>query len=223
MLLAHELMRDYHKNKDGCCALKVDLQKAYDSVSWDFLEEVMLPFRFPFHFIKLVMAGVRTCMFSIMINGQLEGFFPGKHGLRQGDPISPLLFVMCMEYSSRILGKLYVNGFTFHKNCQELKLSHLCFADDLFLFTNGDVQSVKIIKAALKHFKEVSGLQPNSQKCSVFFNGIEGLVRDEILNILQFSEGSLTVKYLGLPLISSRLTKSHCQDLINRISARVVH
>lgn len=78
VLLAHELLQGYHRNKYGCCALKVDLQKTYDSVSWDFLEEVMLAFRFPAYFIQLVMNFVKSSMFSIIINGQMEGFFLGE-------------------------------------------------------------------------------------------------------------------------------------------------
>lgn len=181
ILLAHELLRGYHRDKDCCCALKVDIQKTYDSVSWDFLEEVLLAFRFPSHFIKLVMNAVRSSMFSIMVNGQLEGFFPGKQGLRQGDPISPLLFVLCMEYFTRVLNKNTGNGFIFHKNCAELKLSHLCFADDLFVFSNGDTASIGIIKAVIQHFQEVSGLKPNLQKSLIFFSLVLNAMSGNIL------------------------------------------
>lgn len=80
--MAHKLLKGYHKDKYGCCALKVDLQKAYDSVSSDFLEEVMLAFRFPSHFINLVMNYVKSCMLSIMINGQLEGFFSWEERIK---------------------------------------------------------------------------------------------------------------------------------------------
>lgn len=69
IMLAHELLTGYHKDKLGYCALKIDLQKAYDSISWDFLEEVLIAFRFPGYFIKLIMNSVRVSMFSIMING----------------------------------------------------------------------------------------------------------------------------------------------------------
>lgn len=152
ILLAHELMRRHHKDKYGCCALKVYLQKAYDSLSWDFLEEVLLAFRFPAHFINLVMASIKSCMFSIMINGQLKGFFPGKRGLRQEDPISPLLFVLCIEYLSKSLQKRTKEGFSYHKDCTEMKLTHLCFANDLFIFSNGYRRSIEIIKNDILHF-----------------------------------------------------------------------
>lgn len=98
----------------------------------------MIALRFLGHFITLVMGVVRSCMFSIIINGQLEGFFPGKKGLRQGDLISLLLFILCMDYLSRTLKKMTVDGFSFHRGCEVLKLSHLCFADNLMVFSNGD-------------------------------------------------------------------------------------
>lgn len=122
IMLAHELVRGYHSDKGCCCAIKVDFQKAYYSISWDFLEEVLIAFRFPQLFILLVMNAVKSSMFSIMINGQLEGYFQGKQGLRQGDPISPLLFVLCMEYFTMVLNKAATQGFIFHKHCTEMKL-----------------------------------------------------------------------------------------------------
>lgn len=83
ILLAHELVIEYHKDKDCCYAIKVDFHKVYDSISWDFLEKILIAFRFPPHFIMLLMNSVRySCMFPIMINGQLEGYFQGKQSLR---------------------------------------------------------------------------------------------------------------------------------------------
>lgn len=123
ILLAHELVRGYHRDKVDCCALKVDFHKAYDSIFWDFLEEVLLSFRFPAFFTKLVMNAVRSCMY-IMVNYQLEGYFSGRPGFST---------------------KATRCEFLFHKNCGEMGLSHLCFADELFIFSSGDVASVVII------------------------------------------------------------------------------
>lgn len=97
------------------CAVKVDLQKAYDTVQWDFIEE---GYQFPRKLITWLMVCIRTSMFSIVVNGEAEGYFPGKQGLRQVDPISPLLFVLSMEYFFCIRAS-QVN-FKFHTGCQFL-------------------------------------------------------------------------------------------------------
>lgn len=91
----------------------------------------------------------------------MEGYFPGRVGLRQGDPISPLFFVLCMEYLTRVLNKMTLNGFKFHRDWEDLKLNHLCFADDLFVFAKGDMNFIGRINKVMKHFQEVSGLMPN--------------------------------------------------------------
>ncbi|KAL0342564.1 UNVERIFIED_CONTAM: hypothetical protein Scaly_1919000 [Sesamum calycinum] len=101
ILLAQELFAGY--NRQGLpmrCALKVDLRKAYDTVEWDFLSAVLQLFGFPGTFIGWVEECVTTPMFSVCINGNPHGFFKGARGLRQGDPMSPFLFVLIMEMTS---------------------------------------------------------------------------------------------------------------------------
>lgn len=82
------------------------MRKAYDSVEWSFVEEMLHAMNFPQRFIKWNMACITTTQNSIAINGGLHGSIAGKRGLRQGDPILPLLFVICMEYLTRILNKV---------------------------------------------------------------------------------------------------------------------
>lgn len=121
----------------------MDIKKAYDSINWNFLEEMMYALKFPQKLIQLVIVCVRTPSFSLAINGGVEGFFQGRKGLRQGDPMLPLLFVICMDYLSRILKQIGENRkFKFHHKCKSLKLNHLVFADDLILFCKGDKDSI---------------------------------------------------------------------------------
>ncbi|KAL9691441.1 hypothetical protein QQ045_011865 [Rhodiola kirilowii] len=126
------------KNKNERVAWKVDLRKAYDTVNWQFLEFMMRYLRFPEKFISWVMMRVSSAHFSVSINGELQGYFEGKRGLRQGDPLSSFLFTLVMEGLSKMLNGLSVkDGLYFHPKCHRIKLSHLCFADDLFLLYNG--------------------------------------------------------------------------------------
>ena len=113
------------------------------------------------------------------------------------------------------------NKFLFIQKKKKIKLSHLCFADDLFLFSKGNVDSVQITMDELAKFKAFSGMKVNKQKSAVFLAGIEDSVRATILGMTGFSLGSLRMKYLGVPLISSKLSHSDCQPLLDKIMARI--
>ncbi|KAK4382056.1 putative mitochondrial protein [Sesamum angolense] len=136
-LIPKEIFSGY--NRQGLpmrCALKVDLRKAYDTVEWDFLSAVLHLFGFPDIFIGWIEKCVTTPMFSVCINGNPHGFFKGSRGLRQGDPMSPFLFVLIMEVLQLMLQQLIDQneGFSFHWRCKEIGLFQLCFADDLLFF-----------------------------------------------------------------------------------------
>lgn len=92
ILLMQELVKNYHRQQGSPrCAIKMDLIKACDSVDWDYVFSAMRTMEFPNRFIQWVQAWICSPMFSVVINGELEGFFPGKRRLRQGDPLSCLL------------------------------------------------------------------------------------------------------------------------------------
>lgn len=98
ILLAHELVHNYHRPcVSAKSAIKIDLFKAFDSLSWDFILNLLEAVDFPACFIKWLRGCLTSTWFSVSVNGTLAGYFQGKKGVRQGDPLSPYIFVMTME------------------------------------------------------------------------------------------------------------------------------
>ncbi|GKB79744.1 RNA-directed DNA polymerase, eukaryota, reverse transcriptase zinc-binding domain protein, partial [Tanacetum coccineum] len=225
ILLTQELLKGYNrKNGPKRCALKIDLQKAYDTVSWSFLESILGRFGFPEKMVKWIMTCITSSAFSICVNGQAYGYFKGARGLRQGDPISPYLFTLVMEVPNLIISKnIKSDGrFMYHKGCKDLQLTHLCFADDLMIFCNGDLHSISVIKESLKEFSNYSGLHPNMNKSTIFFGGnVMEPLKGEILKAIPFSIGKLPMKYLKVPLLAKCLGISDCKQLVDKVKDRI--
>ena len=112
-------------------------------------------------------------------------------------------------------------NFEFHPKCEGIKLTHVSFEDDIFIFAGGTTSSVRVIMDELNRFANFSGLQVNKQKSAIFLAGISDAIRNEMLNITGFSLGRLPMKYLGVPLLSTRLSHNDCQPLIDKIMVRI--
>lgn len=141
LLLATELVKDYHKDTiSGRCAIKIDISKAFDSVQWSFLKNVLLALDFPPEFVHWVMLCVTTASFSVQVNGELAGYFQSSRGLRQGCSLSPYLFVISMDVLSKMLDQATeAKQIGYHPRCKSIGLSHLSFADDLMILSDGKV------------------------------------------------------------------------------------
>ncbi|GKD09233.1 RNA-directed DNA polymerase, eukaryota, reverse transcriptase zinc-binding domain protein, partial [Tanacetum coccineum] len=143
ILLTQELLKGYNCiNGPKRCAFKIDIQKAYDTVSWEFLKDIMGRFGFPSKMIGWIMTCISTPKFTICVNGERYGYFKGRRGLRQGDSISPYIFTMVMEMLNLIVKNEIRknNTFKYHFGCRQLKITHLCFADDLIICLNEDAK-----------------------------------------------------------------------------------
>ncbi|GKA60190.1 putative RNA-directed DNA polymerase, eukaryota, reverse transcriptase zinc-binding domain protein, partial [Tanacetum coccineum] len=224
ILLTQELMRNYHRRRGPPrCAFKVDIQKAYDTVDWKFLETILVGFGFHPKMVQWIMVCVSGASYSISVNGNVHGLFKGKHGLRQGDPLSPYLFTLVMEILTLLLQRKVRNSdeFQYHHLCEQQRIINLCFADNLFLFARGHPSLVSVIMDALEEFKQVSGLVPSIPKSTAYFCNVPNAIKASILNSMPFAEGVLPVRYLGVPLISSRLLFRDCKILVEKLESRV--
>ncbi|XP_074283135.1 uncharacterized protein LOC141607680 [Silene latifolia] len=120
IFICQDLVRLYNrKNCSPRVMMKIDLKKAYDSIEWSFIEEMLIALNFPHKMVQWIMQCVTSTSFSLFLNGNQFGYFKGCRGIRQGDPMSPLLFTLCMEYLTRILDLVTSsNDFHFHPHLQ---------------------------------------------------------------------------------------------------------
>nr|GEY53873.1 hypothetical protein [Tanacetum cinerariifolium] len=164
ILITQELIYRYHRNRGlPRCAFKVDIQKAYDTVDWNFLGKIL------------------KCVRKVSLP----------------------------------------DSFCYHKHCEELQLINVCFANDLFIFSCGDVDSDRLIMEELDEFKDTSGLVLSIPKSTVYFCNVVNHVKNSILSIMPFLEGKFLVKYLGVPLISSRILNRDCKVLIEQVKNKI--
>ncbi|XP_074290552.1 putative mitochondrial protein AtMg01250 [Silene latifolia] len=172
--------------------------------------------------VKWILQCVTTTSFTLSLNGSNFGYFKGKRGLRQGDPMSPLLFTICLEYLTRILDVVTArHDYRFHPLYRALKLGHLAFADDLLLFCKGDVSSVKIPMRAFLTVSEASGLKVNQDKSNLYMNGVGSHVTAQISRMSGFQRGTLLFRYLGISISHKRLSNAECSKLVDKIVAKI--
>lgn len=154
ILLTQEIMKGYNrKNGPKRVALKIDIQKAYDTMNWEFLRKILLEFGFHIKMVEWIMQCVTTTTFTINVNGERIGYFKVARGLRQGDPMSPYLFTLIMEIFTLVL-KRKINRsreFHYHFGCKDMKLTHVCFATDLLVMCHGDLHQLVLLKRLLRN------------------------------------------------------------------------
>ncbi|XP_013624410.1 PREDICTED: uncharacterized protein LOC106330501 [Brassica oleracea var. oleracea] len=183
-------------------AVKTDVSKAYDRIEWKFLAEVMRKKGFCEKWIMLIMKCVTSVSFSVMVNGSSYGHMNGTRGLRQGDPLSPTLFILCADVLSSLIQQAERNN-----EIQPVRLSiggpsisHLLFADDSLFFLKADQTNSLRLLQIFKDYENVSGQMINLEKSSITFGTkVFQQTRDMIQNTLGIPNIGDGGKYLGLP------------------------
>lgn len=227
VLVAFELLH-YMKRRNsgsmGDVALKLDISKAYDRVSWDYLKKRMVAMGFTAKWIQWMMLCVTSVTYSISFQGSDIGPIVPKRGLRQGDPLSPYLFLLCVEgLSIALKDAANTNTISGCRICtQAPSITHLLFADDSFLFFRADTDETKAIKDILNRYELMSGQAVNYQKSAIFFSSnVRTDKQEEIKNILQVYNNIGNSKYLGLPSLVGKSKKSVFNYLKDKIWAKI--
>ena len=174
VLVAFEMMHsiDHRRKEKEAIMVVLDISKAYDRVKWAYLEAMMGRMGFNERWISLIMMCVCTVEYSILINGEVKGKIIPTRGLRQGDPISPYLFLLCVEGLSAMLKKEeregHLKGVAVSREAPQI--SHLFFVDNSVVFCKASVQECDRVIKVLEDYEGESGQKLNKGKTSLFFS-----------------------------------------------------
>ena len=180
------------------------IEKAYDHLNWNFLTQVMEKMGFGEKWLNWIRWCISTTTFSVLVNETSIDFFRSSRGLRQGDLLSPYLFVLGMEALSCLLSRAVEGAFLTGCKIEEdlgegLVVSHLLYADDTLLFCGADADQMVYLSSLLMWFEAISGLRINLNKSEIIPVGIIADM-DSLSSELGCKVGSLPSSHLGLPL-----------------------
>ncbi|XP_071729150.1 uncharacterized protein [Rutidosis leptorrhynchoides] len=207
-LVANEVVEDLKRNKKHGLIFKVDFEKAFDSLNWDYLFVVMKCMGFGNKWCKWISACLKSATISILINGSPTSEFNLKRGVRQGDPLSPFLFIIAAE-GLNILTKVAVErgmykGVEVGKD--KVVISHLQYADDTIFFGEWSRRNARNLMYLLECFELASGLKVNYNKSQLFGIGISNDNVEALASWCSCLGGRLSFMYLGIS-VGNRMKK----------------
>ncbi|KAK9058221.1 hypothetical protein SSX86_023061 [Deinandra increscens subsp. villosa] len=199
-LMLNEIVDWYRFKKKPLLLFKIDFAKAYDTVSWDYLDTMLHFMGFGDKWRSWVRACLSSTRASILINGSPSAEFNIGRGLRQGDPMAPFLFILVMEGLHVFIEDSVAAGLYKGIQIKNLNLSHLFYADDAIFIGQWSLENVSNIIEMLKIFHQVSGLSINFQKSSIFGIGVNTKELARFAKIVGCKSDCLPFSYLGLPV-----------------------
>eukprot|EP00253_Pinus_taeda_P002372 PITA_02372 len=199
LVVTQEVIHSLKVKKQKGMMIKLDLSKVYDRLNRNYLEKVLESFGFNRRWIEWIHSLISSPNFSILVNGTPSKIFNASRGIRQGDPLSPFLFILAAEGLGRFIKKeREANRIKCLKLWgNNLPLTHQQFVDDIMLFGEPTVKEVRHLKRILDLFAEASGLEINIDKSCVFIFNTEDRVKSHLIILLGFKRGELPTKYLG--------------------------
>jgi hypothetical protein len=223
VVILHEILHELRVKKLQGIILKLDSEKAYDKVRWNFMMEVLRKKNFPGKWVDWMKQIIEGGKVGININGEAGGFFHTHKGLRQGDPLSPLLFNLVSDALSTMLDNARtageIKGLMAH--LIEGGITHLQYADDIIIFLNLDEQSIIHTKFLLYCFENMSGLKINYQKSEVYVLGCSEGETAKVAQMFNCNVGQLPMKYLGVMVHNRHMTASELNYVAAKVEKRI--
>ncbi|CAN0857148.1 Putative ribonuclease H protein At1g65750 [Linum grandiflorum] len=223
-LLANELIDSRNLSGRPGLVIKLDIEKAFDHVNWNCLLQILGKMGFSEGWIRWIRACICSPSFSVLVNGESSGFFKSSRGLRQGDSLSPFLFILIMDVLSSIISVLkaanLIEGFFMKEAEREGEVTHLLYADDSILFCEASLPQVRGVLAALIIFQAITGLKVNLKKCSISQVGnVDNII--ELADVLGCGVESFPISYLGLPLGSRAVNGALWNPVVTKVRTRL--
>jgi hypothetical protein len=214
------------KGKKGYSAIKVDLSKAYDKLSWEFVWRIriLIEMKLPEAVVNVIMHAITSVETNVKWHGAHADFFRPQRGIWQGDPISPYLFVLCMDKLSHLITHSVNEGQwkTLKAGKNGPIVSHLMFADDLLLFGETTNCQMDCMLDILTKFCNMSGQEVSYEKTSIFFpKNVNRVLRNTLMQKSGFRETTHLGKYLGVPLTGNAARRTNFQYIIDQVSAKL--
>ncbi|RVW36866.1 LINE-1 retrotransposable element ORF2 protein [Vitis vinifera] len=223
VLIANEIVDEKRRSGEEGVVFKIDFEKAYDHVSWDFLDHVLEMKGFGLRWRKWMRGCLSSVSFAVLVNGNAKGWVKASRGLRQGDPLSPFLFTIVADVLSRMLLKAeernVLEGFRVGRN--RTRVSHLQFADDTIFFSSSREEDMMTLKHVPLVFGHISGLKVNLDKSNIYGINLEQNHLSRLAEMLDCKASGWPILYLGLPLGGNPKTSGFWDPIPASVAAKI--
>ncbi|PNX99941.1 cysteine-rich receptor-like protein kinase, partial [Trifolium pratense] len=222
VVVLNEVIDLAKRRKDKCMFFKVDFERAYDSVSWGFLDRMMTLMGFSAEWMSWMRACIFESSMSILVNGSPTDDFKVGRGLRQGDPLSPFLFLIVAEGLAGMMNKAVdigkFKGFSINAN---LQFQLLQFADDTIIMGEGSWENLWTIKSLLRGFELVSGLKINFVKSKLYGVNVDTRLLEAGAVFLSCNTAAIPFKFLGLPVGANPRRRETWKPVVEALTKRL--
>ena len=226
VIIVQEMLHSmrYKQGKRGYMMIKIDFEKAYDRLRWSFIRDTLLELRLPQLMVDVVMNCIESAKLSVLWNGEPMETFQPSRGIRQGDPLSPYLYVLCMERLTHLIEReVQLGGWKpVRASRNGPQISTLAFVDDLILFGEASVDQAEIMMKCLATFCGASGSKVSVDKSKKIFSANTHIdIQDAVSRSMGMEVTMDLGKYLGVPTINGRTSKREYQFLVDKINDKL--